>query len=311
MMAQKFLIGIDLGGTNLKLGLFDSAFKLKGKRVLGTVKYPNKAALIQGISKSVRQIIADFGLKNKDILGIGLGVPGPVDIAGGIVYSLTNIPGWKNVPLRRILKKELRLPVFLDNDAKLMCLAEARLGAARRVKDALCVTLGTGVGGGLIFGGKIYRGANFAAGEIGHAPVNEYGPRCNCGGRGCLEVYVGNRVILRQAKKILKRPVSLEEVTRLAKKGNKRALGIWSEAGVHLGIALTGAVNLLNLEAIVIGGGVAEAGSVLFDKIRKTVSARAMAVQGKNVRIYKSKLGPDAGLVGAAVFAEESLRHTK
>ncbi len=167
--------------------------------------------------------------------------------------------------------------------------------------------MGTGVGGGIIINRTLYRATTFAAGEIGHIPINEKGPRCNCGGSACLEAYIGNSRIIKEARKLFKRDISLEELSVLAKKQNKRALDIWHNVARRLGIALVGVVNLLNLDAIIIGGGVANTGKILFDKVRETVKARAMSVQAKHVKIFKAKLANDAGLIGAAVLVREKV----
>jgi len=201
----------------------------------------------------------------------------------------------------------LGLKVSLDNDAKLMTLAEYKLGAAKGYSNVLCMTLGTGIGGGLIINGKLYRGVNNAAGEIGHLPINEKGLSCNCGSSGCLEAYVGNQRILSEAKKAFRCDIALEELSELAAKNNKIAKEVWRKTGVHLGFALAGVVNLLNLDAIVIGGGVAKAGKVLFDNITKALRDQAMSVQGKHVRIFHAKLGNDAGLIGAAIMVKEGI----
>jgi glucokinase len=168
--------------------------------------------------------------------------------------------------------------------------------------------LGTGVGGGIIISRKLYRGLDNASGEIGHTPLNEKGPRCNCGGSACLEAYIGNNRIIREARKLFRREITLEELSLKARKRNRLALSIWSKVGRRLGIALAGAVNLLNLDAIVIGGGVAEAGDILFDKVRETLKVRAMSVQAKRVKVFKAKLGNDAGLIGAAIVVKEGMR---
>jgi glucokinase len=223
------------------------------------------------------------------------------------VHFFPNIPGWKEVALKKILEKKLKLRVFIDNDANLMGLGEVRLGAARGLKHVVGLTLGTGVGGGIIIDGKLYRGCSFSAGEAGHMALNETGPRCKCGGEACLEAYIGNRVILKEAKKIFRRNISLEELSRLAHEGNKKAKAIWSKAGRHLGIALTNIVNLLNPDAIVIGGGVAGAGRILFDEVRRTVAQRAMDVAAKSCKILKATLGNNAGLFGAALLVRENL----
>ncbi len=305
-MAKKFIVGIDLGGTNLKIALLDSGLRIKDRRVLSTRDFISKEGLIGAIVDSIKKIITDNRLKRPDILGVGLGLPGPIDVKSGIVHFFPNIPGWKKVGLKRILQDRLKLPVALDNDANLMSLAEARLGAAEGYKAVVCITLGTGVGAGIVIDSKLYRGPGFAAGEIGHMPINEKGPRCNCGGIACLEAYIGNNRILRQAKKIFKRDIPLEELSSLANKQNKKAVKIWQEAGRRLGVALAGVVNLLNPDVIVVGGGVAGAGRVLFDSIRETISKRAMPVQAGNVRVLKARLGNDAGLIGAAILVKEN-----
>jgi len=304
-MKKNFIVAIDLGGTNLKVALLNSRYRILHKEILPTGNFIHKQDLIKGIVCAVKNILKSNRLCAKNILGLGVGVPGPVDIEAGRVYFLPNIPGWRDVPLKNILNKILGMPVVVDNDAKLMCLAEHRLGAAKNTRNALCITLGTGVGGGLIIGGKLYRGSSGAAGEIGHLPINEGGARCNCGNRGCLETYIGNRNIMRQAKKVFKQLKSPEELSRLAEQGNQKALALWSGVGEHLGNALVGAVNILNPDCIVVGGGVSAAGKVLLDRVRRVVRKRAMSVQAKKVKILRAKLGNDAGLVGAAILVKE------
>lgn len=304
-MPAKFFIGIDLGGTNLKVGLLNSHYRIIAKEILSTKKFLKKEGLIQAIADSVMDIAIKQGLSKKNISAIGLGLPGPIDTKAGIVHFFPNIPGWREVNLKAILQKKLSVPVFIDNDAKLMCLAEQRRGAAAGFNNVICLTLGTGVGGGIIIDGKLYRGRDNASGEIGHLPINEDGPFCNCGGRACLESYIGNNRILKHAKRLFKRNITLEELSALAKKKNKQALNIWNEVGGHLGVALAGVVNLLNPDCIVIGGGVANAGKLLIDKVKETIAKRAMSVQARGIKVFKAKLGSDAGIIGAAILAIE------
>ncbi|MFA4842558.1 MAG: ROK family protein [Candidatus Omnitrophota bacterium] len=304
-MRKEFIIGIDLGGTNLKVALLDLKYRIRKKEILNTRKFTSKSSLISGITFAIKRIIQSNNLKRSNVLGVGLGLPGPVDPKRGIVQYLPNIPGWHNVNLKRILQKELGLRVFLDNDANLMCRAEFRLGAARGLRNAVCLTLGTGVGGGIIVDKALFRGSTFNAGEVGHIPINESGPKCNCGGKACLEAYVGNNAILRQARQFFGKSITLEKLSALAAKGNKQALKIWREVGTNLGIALAGIVNLLNPDAIVLGGGVAEAGELLFAQVRKTILQRAMPAQAEHVRLVKARLERDAGLIGAAILVKE------
>jgi glucokinase len=294
-------VAVDLGGTNLKVALFNLKYKLIEKQVFNTRQFRTKGVLIKAITNSVRNMLGHNGIGIRQVLGVGLGLPGPIDAQKGIVHFFPNIPGWKEVPLKQLLEKSLCLPVFLDNDANLMALAEYELGAARGSRFAICITLGTGVGGGLVFGGNLSRGKSNATGEIGHMPINEEGPRCNCGGTACLETYIGNDRIAAYARKLFKRDISLEELSRLAKRGDTRAIKVWSDVGRHLGAALVSVVNLLNLDCIVIGGGVANAGKVLFERIKEVIAQQAMRVQAEDVRVFRARLGSDAGLLGAAI----------
>jgi glucokinase len=304
-MIKRFIISIDLGGTNLKCALLNSSLKIKAKNSFSTKSFDNKHKLIQGIADSINSFILSQGLKRAAILGVGIGLPGPVDTFKGIVHFLPNIPGWKEVGLKAILEQKTKLPVFIDNDAKTMALAEHKFGAARGYANALCLTLGTGVGAGLIINGALYRGKDNAAGEFGHLPLNELGPLCGCGSQACLETYIGNAVIIKQARKLFGSGISLEEVSQLAKNNNLQALRLWSEVGRKLGLALSGVVNLLNLDAIIIGGGISDAGESLFESVRKTILQRAMSVQAKRVRVFKARLGIDAGIIGAGYLVKE------
>lgn len=306
-MPKQYIAAIDLGGTNLKIALLDLKYKIRDKNIVSTPSFFKKDNLIRGIIDSINRLIKNSGLNNKDVLGLGLGLPGPVDNQRGIIHFFPNIPGWQEVNLKAVLEKKLRLPVFLDNDANLMALAEYKLGRAKGTNHAICLTLGTGVGGGIIINGKLFRGAHNATGEIGHIPINENGPVCNCGGIACLETYIGNNRILKDAKRLFKRNVSLEELSGLAKKKNQKALKIWAQVAKRLGVALTGIVNLLNPDCIVIGGGVSNAGRILFDKVRQEISERAMPVQARHVKILKAKLGDNAGLIGAAILVKETV----
>ncbi len=303
---MSYSVGIDLGGTNLKISLVDNRYKIKDKKILNTQNFVRKEELICAVVNSVNSLIQLNKLRKSDISGVGLGLPGPIDNKKGIVHFFPNIAGWKNVKLVKILAAKLKLPVFIDNDANMMTLAEYRLGAARGARNAVCLTLGTGVGGGIIIEGRIFRGSINAGGEIGHMPVNEKGPKCNCGGQACLETYIGNKVILEKARKIFGKNITLEETSRLAAKGERRAKKLWQGVGKCLGITLSAIVNLINPDRIIIGGGVAKAGSVLFDSVKNTIKERAMPVQAAHVKIFKAILGNDAGMIGAAIMASEA-----
>lgn len=305
----RFTIGVDVGGTNVKLGLVDSQGRIRARAGFKTQGYiRRKDQLIDAIAESVQRLIHEKRISEKSVLGIGLGVPGPVNFPKGTVVSLTNIPGWKNVPLRDIIQKKMGIPVFVDNDVNVICLGEWRYGAGRGYKNMICITLGTGVGGGLILNNALYRGEGFAAGEIGHIPLNEYGPRCTCGGMGCFEHYVGNQVLSAKAAKMFKsKDIHLPDVFRLASEGNALAVQFWQEAATHIGNALVGVINLLNPRLIVIGGGVSNNLKFMDPTIRRVIKNRAMKVQRDMVKITRARLGDDAGIVGAHVLVKESV----
>lgn len=303
---KKYVIAIDLGGTNLKAALINRKLRIVNKIVLDTRRAGQKDKILKALCLAIEAIIKESRLRKEAVIGIGVGLPGPVDYKRGIAHFLPNIPGYCNFSLKKTLAQITGLPVFVDNDAKLMCLAEHRLGSARGLKNVLCVTLGTGVGGAFILNSRLFRGSDNAAGEIGHLPINQAGPRCNCAGSACLEAYVGNRRLEAQAQRVFGKKIGLQELASLARRGSKRAKAIWSRAGRRLGIAFTGAANLLNLDAVVIGGGVAAAGSLLFAPLKKTVKSRAMMPQVKRMKILKARLGPQAGLIGAAIMVLES-----
>lgn len=306
-MSKNFIIGVDLGGTNLKIGLLDLKYKILDRLTLNTVSFKKKNSLIKAILDSIDTILKRNKLSIKKVIGVGLGLPGPIDIEKGIVHFFPNIPGWRKVRIKNILYNKLKVAVFVDNDARVMSLAESRLGKARRFNNVICLTLGTGVGGSVIINRDIYRGTDYAAGEIGHVPISVDGPKCKCGGKACLEAYIGNARILKEARRVFGRKISLEELSQLAKKRNKLALKIWDKTGKRLGAALCGVINLLNPDAIVIGGGIANAGKILFDKVKGVVKQQAMSVQARRVKILKANFGNEAGLIGAAILVKEGL----
>ncbi len=317
---MKYYIGVDIGATNIKIGLLDANFKILRKKKLYTPTFSNKEDLIEALVENITLFKKSSKCKIK---GVGIGLPGLVNPEKGLVYRLVNISGWNNVYLKKILESRIGLPVFLDNDVNVMTLAEVRCGCARGAKNVVCITLGTGVGGGIVIEGKLYRGATFSAGEIGHIPLNEEGPLCNCGGKGCLERYVGNKYIVAGAvDKIKKAPLPTkipdlvnndltkltpEILSKACRKGDLMAKEIWQNIARHIGICLAGVVNLLNPEMIVIGGGVAEAGEILFKTIEKTVKERALDLPARTVKIVAAKLKENSGLIGAAVLAKEGL----
>ena len=307
---KKFVLGVDVGGTNIKFGLVNPSGKVIVRNSLVTKTFiRDQKKLIQAMVDALVDLMAREHLPVRRIAGIGVGLPGIVDTKQGMVRFLPNIPGWRDVPLEKILRKKLDVPVFIENDVNMITLGEWRFGAGRGIKNLVCVTLGTGVGGGLIMDNKLYHGEGFAAGEIGHIPINEKGPHCSCGGFGCLESYVGNKHLVKRAGEIMnKQEMALEEMFRLANAGNRKALKFWEETATHIGNGLVGVVNLLNPQRIVIGGGVANNHKFLFKTIQDIIRKRAMPTQAAMVEILRAKLGNDAGIIGAQVLVNHGIQ---
>ncbi|MCP4649354.1 MAG: ROK family protein [PVC group bacterium] len=319
MAKPKYGIGVDFGGTYVKLALVrftDRGLKIDGYSKFQTCDY-NRDEVIEQLVIRIIKLKAESTYKGNEVKGVGIGMPGRVDFNKGVVCDLTNVPGWKNVPLKDILEKKIKIPVLIDNDANLMALAESKYGAAKGYQNCVCVTLGTGIGGGIILGGKVYRGGSFAAGEIGHMTINENGPLCACGNRGCAERYAGNRYILEEAIKRLRggarsslkdkiqgkySNLTLEMVAAAARKKDAFSMILWQEIGAHVGVVLADVVNLLNPDIIVLGGGVANAGTLILDPIRKTIKERAFKVSRQNLRVGLSKFKHKAGIIGAAAI---------
>lgn len=301
-MYKQVKIGIDLGATRIKIGLVDSKARISYRREVDTPSRSKRIDIVNSIVYNVEDLIKEAGLKKKEIAGVGIGVPGPVDFKEGVVRYFPNIKGWKNVPLRSILEKRLKINVALDNDVNAMTLGEHRFGAGRGAVNLVCLTLGTGVGGGIIIDGDIYRGSTMCAGEIGHIPINEDGPKCNCRGIACIERYIGNRYILEKSRKIFGRKITLERLSAIARKGNKKAIKIWEDVAKKLAVALTGVVNLLNPDLIVVGGGVSKAGGLILKPLNREVKRRSMKDQARHVKIVRAKLGNDAGIIGASLL---------
>ncbi|MFN3966882.1 MAG: ROK family protein [Endomicrobiia bacterium] len=313
---SQFSIGVDLGGTKISAGIVDQSGKIISKTKLPTFAQKGPEFVINQIIKSIQQVIKKSKIKHSQILGIGIGAPGPLDTEKGIIHHAPNLPGWNEIPLRNKIQSKIGMDVFIDNDANLAALGESWIGAGKNVKNLICITLGTGVGGGLILDGKIFHGFQDAAGEIGHITVNPSGPKCNCGNYGCLEAYssatgIVNRIreaIKNGEKSSLKEPITSKKVYEFALKGDKLSKRIMKEAGIYLGIALSTVANLLNLEMAIITGNVANAGDMIFEPARHEIKKRTIYPANK-MKIVPAKLKTDAGIIGSArvVFLKKNL----
>jgi glucokinase len=332
---NKFSIGVDLGGTNLRIAAVDEQGKLVEKVTLGTKVSLGRDHVIDDMCDAIQRMSDKFRA-SAPLLGIGIGVPGIIDMQTGLLRESPNLPGWANYPVRAEIERRLKTIVILENDANVAALGEKWLGAARDFTDMAMLTLGTGVGGGLVLGGAIWRGANGMAGEFGHSTVEPEGHPCGCGNRGCLEQYASATAVVRMAREAMSSnggsalaraansdpEFSAKSIYNLAIQGDEEARRIFRYVGRCLGIVLSAMVNSLNLPIYVIGGGVSSAWEAfspsIFEELRQRsivyaatappdpsatnqgASALVEAGPGHKTIITRALLGSDAGLYGAA-----------
>ncbi len=313
---MKTIAGIDIGGTKVSLILATVQGKILNSRTLKTRTGKVEARLC--VSEMVRVLheMLRESRAQKNLLGIGVGIPGPVNTEKGEVPWSPNLGGWEGIPLRRILNRQFSVPVFLDNDANAAGFGEKVFGAGKKIRDFVYMTVSTGIGGGLVLGGRIYRGASFCGGEIGHIPVVPDGNLCKCGKRGCLEAYASGTAIGNMARaklesgrksrlpKMVKslKDVTGETVTQAAFFGDVLSLEILREAGRYLGIGLAVVMNILNPEMIVLGGGVMKAGRNIWKPMMASARKEAWPAAFKACRVLKTALGVHVGNLGAAAL---------
>jgi glucokinase len=310
---RRLAIGIDMGGTNIRLAFIDEGGVVVSARRYGTFAQEGKDAVISRLSSAASELIAEGGALGT-VIGIGIGAPGLIE--KGVVHFSPNLPGWKEVPLQRLLEEALGLPVVLENDANAVAYGEKSLGAGKGFDSLVCITLGTGVGGGIILDGKIWRGAFGMAGEVGHMVVEPEGERCSCGNRGCLETYASATGIIRMAREAVRRGDASWETVNLttevlegfARNGDKAAIHLFSEAGRYLGIGVASLLHMLNPEAVIIGGGVSRAWDLFSPSMMDEINRRCFREIVERTRIMPASLGDNAGILGAARLAFEKNR---
>lgn len=313
-------IGIDVGGTNVKIALVDKSGKIIYSNSVPTYAKMGYEYTVNNIKQAIKDLMKETNTTAKDIDGIGFDFPGQVDYKTGVVKLAPNIPGWVNVPIAQMIEEEFHIPTRIDNDVRCAALGEMKFGAGQGCENFVCITVGTGIGSGLVVNGQLVRGASNAAGEIGHIKLQmKDGLICGCGDTGCLEAYASGPSIVAMAQDYIKggkstkfREMAAAEggeitpymVAKAAEAGDPVAKRIFAIVGEYIGIGLTSIINLLNPEKVIIGGGVAEAGDLLLDPIRKTIKERAMVVAGSAVEIVPAQLGNSAGVIGASMLID-------
>lgn len=308
-------VGIDFGGTSVKMGLVDREGRILARESFSTSGMEGVAPWLDALDGALQRLGLDP--RRPAVAGMGVGVPGFVDFDRGFIHDLTNVRGWTGVELRRVMTDRYRVPCVVDNDANVMALGECRFGAGRRFRYAVFVTLGTGVGGGLVLDGRVYRGAFSMAGEIGHLSIDRHGI-ASPQGRGGLEQYVGNRRFVEQTRRLMEsgRATTLTErcggdlerlspriIAEAAQAGDAFSLERFDDMADCLATAFASLTYVVQPEIFIVGGGVAQAGAILFEPLRRHLKERLSPHFAERVQVCAAELGNDAGFIGAACLA--------
>jgi len=311
---EKYAVGVDLGGTNIKIGIVSQKGKLIEKISLSSKAEGGPDKVVKQIKIGIEEILSK---NKKKIRGIGIGSPGVVSVKKGTVENPPNFPGWTKINLGSIISKEFDVDCHVENDANAAAIGEMIFGAGKRHNSFVMITLGTGVGGGIILNRKLYRGEIGAAGEVGHITINYQGPRCNCGSFGCIEAYVGNNYLTSQVKKdlavssnskiikMVKNNLNLVSpivIQRAAEEGDEFAKSVINNMGEQIGSALASVSNLLDVSTFIIGGGVSGFGKPLFTAINKSLVERVITSLRNRVKVLPAKLKNEAGIKGASAL---------
>lgn len=310
-----YYIGIDLGGTNIAVGIVTKEGEIVKKTSVPARAERPFAQIFADMAACIRQLLSETGISESEIVSIGIGTPGCIDTEKGMLIFAGNFKYGKNVNYREEMAKHFSLPVYIGNDANVAALGEARAGAAKGVKNAIMITLGTGVGGGIIIDGEIYEGHLSAAGELGHIVLVHGGESCTCGRKGCWEAYASVTALVRQTKaamvahpESLMNRVPLDQVNGrtafdAAKEGDKVALAVVDQYEEYITEGLADMVNIFSPELLIVGGGICKEGDYLLNPIREKLQGR---VFGSGLlperKVVAAELGNDAGLIGAALL---------
>lgn len=307
------VIASDLGGTNLRAAAIDESGRIVERYKKNTPKAETSGEMLSAFVTAARDLMNRRSLANTSIRGLAIAVPGTVNAEDGVVMRAPNVPCLDGFRLAAALEDELSIPTILENDANAAAVGEMWQGAARERKSIICLTLGTGVGGGIILDGELWRGIDGTAAEIGHMIVEPVGQPCACGGRGCLEIYASATAIVRMTREMRPRypnsPLHTAEdltaasIYRRGSEGDELAREVFRHVGFYLGVGMTSLINLLNPEMIVVGGGAAAGWDLFYDHMVEQINSRAFAVPARRAQIVPAVCGDDAGLLGVAHLA--------
>ena len=315
------VLAVDLGGTKILTAVISGSGQMVAKERCLTQADEGPQSVINRLLSALDYILGTKNIDSSQLDSIGIAAAGAIDSERGVVTSSPNLPGWHDIPLRDIVKERFKVKAFLLNDASAGALGEHRFGAGRGVHNLIYLTVGTGIGGGIIINDRLYIGACGSAGEIGHMTIDINGPKCRCGNTGCLEALASGTAMAREAKSRINQgdksslvemvagnvdDITAEKVGEAARNGDPLALDVITGAATCLGVGMVNLVNIFNPEMIVVGGGVARLGDLLLDPARQVVRERAFHISVQAVRIVPARLGDEAGVFGAAAFVFDS-----
>lgn len=309
---KKYVIGVDLGGTKISCALADFEGRVVAQTTIPTLANEGDVPVLGRIIKSIEMVLEEGNAVANDVATIGIGSPGPLDARNGVIITTPNLP-FNNFQLVQPIKEKFSIPTYLDNDANVAAIAEFMFGAGKGTENMVYITVSTGVGGGAILNGKIYRGSTSNALEIGHTTVFPGGARCGCGNIGCLEATSSGTAIGRRANEAVNSKVETSlrnyeavtsyEVFKEAEKGDIVSKKILDEAFTYLGIGVANVIASFDPDKVIIGGGVSKGGDVLFNKVQEVVNERCFKSMAEHCKIVPAGLGTDAGVLGAVALA--------
>ncbi len=312
------VLAIDLGGTKIFAAIISNKGQVIAKEYYLTLADEGPEAVINRIFSAIDHLLSQKNINLSQLGGISIAAAGAIDFEKGLITSSPHLPGWHDVPLRDIVKEKYKVNTFLINEAHAAALGENYFGVGQGVNNLILLTVGTGIGGGIIINGRLYSGASGSAGEIGHTTIDVNGPRCSCGNTGCLEALVSGTAVAKEAIRRIRQGersslteivegkienITAEKVSLAARAGDSLALEVILKAATYLGVGLANVVNIFNPEMIIIGGGMAKMGDLLLNPARQVVRERAFQLSAQAVQIVPAQLGDDAGVLGAAVLA--------
>ena len=304
-LSQRLVFAVDLGGTHLRVALVDDTGNILQHLKRETPKGDSPDEILDALAVAA----SDWHCDEQPVVAASIMVPGAVDCNKSIVVQAPNLPALINFELKAELQRRLGWPVFLENDANAAAVGEMWLGAARGCRDVVSVTLGTGVGGGVILNGKLWRGSHGSAGEIGHTTVDPFsGLKCKCGNTGCLELFASATAIVRMAHELGMKELTAEDVYEAGRDGDERALSVFNRFGMYLGIGLANLMNLIDPQIIVITGGAVNGWDLFASEMYRQVGERAFRAAAQQVKIARAECGDNAGLLGAARIALQDLQ---